>query len=342
MSELALGSGRSMNSKFLIDAVFRQTTVLIAQLSTAAGIRAPLAHIADRVFVDLAREIEAQGVGRKVVADMFGLALRTYQKKVQRLTESASERDQTLWQAVLEELGSGTKTRQALLERFVADGEAEVGAVLNDLLSSGLVYCTGRGNRALYGQTTDADRRALVERDDRDALRGMVWLEVHQNEPVPRADILEQLREADPVSVEAAVDALLADGTLSEDAEGRLRSQNLVIPLGSELGWETAVFDHFRAVCNAIGSKVRYGKTLAAQGDVVGGATLSFSIDEQHPRRAEVLGLLARVRTLVNELWSEVSEHNQAHPIPEERAAVVTFYFGQCVEGPALPTAEAP
>src|SRR5690606_34092610 len=109
------------------------------------------------------------------VADMFGLALRTYQKKVQRLTESASERDQTLWQAVLEELGSGPKTREALLARFADDGEAEVGAVLNDLLSSGLIYCTGRGNRALYGQTTDEDRRALVERDDREALRGMVW-----------------------------------------------------------------------------------------------------------------------------------------------------------------------
>src|SRR5262245_46477549 len=88
---LHLTSGAaSMDTRMLIDAIVQQTTALIAQLSTAAGIRAPLAHVADQVFVDLAREIERQGVGRKVVADMFGLALRSYQRKVQRLTESAS------------------------------------------------------------------------------------------------------------------------------------------------------------------------------------------------------------------------------------------------------------
>ena len=66
-----------MNVKLLVDAIMRQTTVLVAQLSTAAGVRAPLAHVADQVFLSLAREIEAQGVGKKVVADMFGMALRS-------------------------------------------------------------------------------------------------------------------------------------------------------------------------------------------------------------------------------------------------------------------------
>jgi hypothetical protein len=36
-----------VNGKLLIDAIMRQTTVLVAQLSTAAGIRAPFAHVAD-------------------------------------------------------------------------------------------------------------------------------------------------------------------------------------------------------------------------------------------------------------------------------------------------------
>src|SRR5688572_33330965 len=85
-----------MNTKLLIDAIVHQTTLLIAQLSTAAGIRAPLAHIADQVFLELSREIEAQGVSRRVAADMFGLAIRTYQKKVQRVMESVTVRDRTL------------------------------------------------------------------------------------------------------------------------------------------------------------------------------------------------------------------------------------------------------
>ena len=85
-----------MNTKLLVDSIVRQTTVLIAQLCTAAGVRAPLAQIADQVFLGLSRELETQGVGRKVAADMFGLALRSYQKKVQRLTESETQRDKTL------------------------------------------------------------------------------------------------------------------------------------------------------------------------------------------------------------------------------------------------------
>ena len=93
-----------MDTKLLIDAIVQHKTVLIAQLSTAAGIRAPLARLADQVFLELSREIEAQGISRKVAADMFGLAIRTYQKKVQRLTESASEPNRTLWQAVLEHM----------------------------------------------------------------------------------------------------------------------------------------------------------------------------------------------------------------------------------------------
>ena len=76
-----------MNLKLLMDGVVRQTTVLLAQLSTTAGARSPLAHVADQVFVELAREIESQGVRRQVVADMFGMALRSYQKKMRRLTE---------------------------------------------------------------------------------------------------------------------------------------------------------------------------------------------------------------------------------------------------------------
>jgi hypothetical protein len=85
-----------------VDAIVRQTTVLIAQLCTTAGIRAPLAQVAEQVFLGLARELEAQGVGRKVAADMFGLALRSYQKKLHRLSESSSVRNHTLWEAMLD------------------------------------------------------------------------------------------------------------------------------------------------------------------------------------------------------------------------------------------------
>src|SRR6187402_3321694 len=105
-----------MTIQILIDSLVRQVTVLIAQLSTAGGVRAPLAHIANQVFVQLARELDAQGVSRKVSADMFGMALRAYVRKVRRLDESATESEQTLWQAVLTFIKQGPLvTRERVL-----------------------------------------------------------------------------------------------------------------------------------------------------------------------------------------------------------------------------------
>jgi hypothetical protein len=94
---------------------------------------------ADQIFLELAREIESNGVGRKVAADMFGFALRTYQAKVQRLSESASERNRTLWQAIYQcVLDAGSISRQRIEEHFKRDPSADVAAVLHDLVQSRL------------------------------------------------------------------------------------------------------------------------------------------------------------------------------------------------------------
>jgi hypothetical protein len=77
-----------MNITVLIDSIVRQVTVLIAQLATAGGTRSPVAHLANQVFVQLARELESQGVSRKVSADMFGMALRAYVRKLRRLSDA--------------------------------------------------------------------------------------------------------------------------------------------------------------------------------------------------------------------------------------------------------------
>src|SRR5262245_12495613 len=184
-----------MNTRLLIDAIVRQTTVLVAQLSTAAGIRAPLAHVADEVFVSLAREIESQGVGRKVVADMFGLALRTYQKKIERLTESVTERERTLWEAVLDfiEQQSGA-TRDQVLDQFARDEERDVIGVLTDLVGSGLLHASGRGAAAVYGLTSDAERRLFTEASDTEAKGAIAWATIRGAPGTNTASLAEALR----------------------------------------------------------------------------------------------------------------------------------------------------
>ncbi len=329
-----------MDAKLLIDSIVQQTTVLIAQLSTAAGIRAPLAHIADQVFVSLAREIEAQGVGRKVVADMFGLALRTYQRRVQRLTESATVGDRTLWEAVLEFLQQGPATRDRLRERFRRDGEEDLGAVLNDLVTSGLVYSTGRAEAAVYGLASEQDQRAVFDKQNLEGLANMIWQRVFVLGGASD-EVLTQEFPVDESRRQEAVAALLGDGRLVETAPGRYHAKNFLVPVGATQGWEAAVFDHFSAMAQAIASKLERRATpgheaLAQQDALVGGGTLTFTVYDGHPKQDEVLGLLARFRVELDELWKQVSEHNRTHPVLWETSKQVRFYFGQDVR-PSTP-----
>ncbi len=324
-----------MNTRLLIDFIVRQTTVLLGQLSTAAGIRAPLAHVADEVFLSLSREIEAQGVGRKVAADMFGLALRAYQKKVARLSGSISATDRTLWEAVLDVVSErDSVTRQELLRRFALDGEREVIGVLTDLVNSGLVHVTGRGVGAVYGPTTDAERRALVEGDDEDSAAAVAWVAVRGAPGVTVAELATSLRLR-PEACAAAVERLLRDGRITRAGEGEtatLSATPLIVPVGAEMGWEAAVLDHFRAVANALAAKVRAGQTRSAADDATGGLTVSFHVSDEHPLRTKVREMLPRVRAEVNALWNEVETFNRAHPIAEQDLERVWFYTGQYVE----------
>ena len=317
-----------MESKLLIDSIVRQTTVLIAQLSTAAGLRAPLAHVADQVFLQLAREIEGQGVGRKVAADMFGLALRTYQRKVQRLTAGATEENKTLWQTVLEFLESGPASRSRLQERFQYDGEEHVGAVLNDLQSSGLIYCTGRGDAAVYGLTSAEDRAAVSAQQSQDALQNLVWVTVFQSPLVTRTQLAAQLHMKQEL-VDQAVAASLQEGLLQESNSGQLEASNVVIPLAASRGWEAAVFDHFSTVCHAIVGKLQKRGTPEAA--FFGGMTVNFTVYDGHPYADEVKHLLPTMRKRINTLWKKVSDYNHSHPVNGRPAERVQFYFGQNV-----------
>jgi len=130
-----------MNTRLLIDGVVQQTMVLLAQLATSGGLRAPLAHVAGQAFLGLAKELERQGIGKKVSADMFGMALRTYQRRTQRLVQSHTDAGRSLWETVLEFIDAhGPVSRSQLLERFRHDDERAVRGVLRDLTESGLVF----------------------------------------------------------------------------------------------------------------------------------------------------------------------------------------------------------
>ena len=71
-----------MQPQPLIHAVVQETMILVAHLATAGGVRAPVARIANQVFAELAEQLSAQSVTKTVIADMFGMALSTYHRRV--------------------------------------------------------------------------------------------------------------------------------------------------------------------------------------------------------------------------------------------------------------------
>jgi hypothetical protein len=315
-----------MHIQFLVDDIMRQTTVLIAQLATAAGLRAPLARIADQVFVDLANELESQGVRRKVAADMFGLALRGYQNKLRRIAENQEQTSETLWQALYAELAGGSHTRAELDVRFRRTDPKQLSATLLDMTQSGVAYSSGKGQETVYGLTSESDRTRIALTQNRDALKRMVLFLAASDSARTVTSLREQLRISSESLTELLTE-LQAEGRIGVHEE-QLLAHPFEVPLGTEQGWETAICDHFRAVASTIAAKV--GNPRSSTNDLTGGGTLCFRVHREHPNAAEVYTLLNETRKRANALWAAVVQHNERHPPPDE-VDRVTFYFGQHV-----------
>jgi len=321
------------NPQLLIDAVVQQTMVFIAQLATAGGVRAPLAGVAQQVFADLTAELERQGVTKKVIADMFGMALRTYHRKSQELRQSQTEVGRSLWEAVYAHLGERTRASAAdILHRFRADDAEVVTGILNDLVASGLVYRTGRGALATY-KLADQDDFDSLDESRAEANRYLVWFTVYRNGPLDLARASE-LARVKPDACDLALRELVQSGRMTAaEQEGRtvFRCDTFDVPLGSTQGWEAAVLDHFQAMTGAILRKLARGPTPAGQQELIGGSTWSLDVWPGHPLENRAKGTLSRVRQELEALRREIDDTNRECSPPEAIERVVV-YVGQNVQ----------
>ncbi len=321
-----------MNIKVLIDMIVRQTTVLIAHLATSAGLRAPLAHLANQVFIELVAELESQGLGRKVIADMFGLALRSYQLKVRRLSESSSVQNRSLWEAVFAYLQSQKRivTRAQILMHFVHDDESVLRSVLHDLVESGLVFKTGRADATAY--RIMAEEEMATVGDPQARLETLLWVWIYRQAPGVEADLWERF-STDQDKVRESLQRLMDDGRVeSVETEEGLTYQctTYFVPLGEPAGFEAALFDHYQAMVGAFCTKLDQ-RHSALPRDVVGGSTYSFDVWEGHPHYEEAYGLLGEMRERVSNLWSQVDAYSRNQKETLQKSDKVTFYMGQNV-----------
>jgi hypothetical protein len=324
-----------VNVNLLIDAIVRQTTVLIAQLATTSGSRAQLAHTANQVFLDLVRELKDQGLANKVIADMFGLTLRTYHNKISRLAESSTERGRSLWEALLTYVQEhGTVRRVDLLIRFSGDDEATIRGVLKDLVDSGMLFRSGRGDRSTYRAASPEDVSAEAGGADL-RMANFAWVAIHRYGPITRSELAAHVPAGeDPL--DAALAKLVSDGRVTaSETEGRIhyRSAECVIPIGTLGGWEAAVFDHYQAMVTALCTKLRLGKTHATADEWIGGSTYGFAVWEGHPEFAEATGFLKETRSRAVAIRKRVEAYNAGHAAPEGALRQVIAYVGQTVLG---------
>jgi hypothetical protein len=322
-----------MNLHLLIEAIVRQTTVLIAQLATVAGGRATLASTADQVFLSLVNELKQQGLSNKVIADMFGLALRTYHNRLQRLAESKSFEGRSVWETVYEFVREeGPVTRTQVLAKFFRDEPQQVRAVLADLVNSELLVRSGRGEstsfRVLSEEEVPASEAPPLER-----ICCLLLVAIHRFGPLPVSELANvvPLTEND---MSRALEQLLGDGRVrrAQDNPNLLVADNYLIPVGEPAGFEAAVFDHYQALVTALCVKLRGSQLRSLPDDWVGGSTYCYDIWPDHPLHAEVSGFLANSRRQAVALRQRVEAHNRAHPRPAEQPAQrFTAYVGQSV-----------
>lgn len=317
-----------MTVELLIEAIVRQTTILIAQLATSGGARAALAQVADQVFLDLVHELERQGVSRKVSADMFGLGLRTYQRKIQRFLESSTERGRSLWVAVLDYVQQAAGvTRAELLAQFASDDESQVRGVLRDLMESGLIVASGSGPRLSYRVTSEDELARLRQVQSNDGLDELLWAMIYREGP----STLAALKKIHTVvsELEPALARLQAAGRIEQTApDGPYTARTLVLPLGSPVGWEAAVFDHFKAVVNTITRRLGMARKSTALADRVGGSTYTLDVWPGHPHAERAYETLKQLRSQIGQLREEVEQYNALHPVPE-RYTQILMYVGQ-------------
>ncbi|MFT3921569.1 MAG: hypothetical protein QM778_03445 [Myxococcales bacterium] len=321
-----------MNAHLLIDAVVQQTMVFIAELATAGGVRAPLAGVAEQVFLDLTRELAQRGVKKKVIADMFGMALRTYHRRLRELSESRTVVGKTVWEAVLEFVREREPVSgRAVLDRFAGDDPEVVSGVLSDLSHSGLIYRAGRGDDARYRIANEADfgsdspgRSSVHEH--------LVWLTVYRNGPCDESTVQSVARLGEGIA-RACLERLAQDGRVRvvHKPEGTLyAAERFEVPVGAAVGWEAAVFDHYQALVTAVITKLKRGSARGEASDHTGGSTWTLEVWPGHPLELEAKTTLRGVRAQVDALRARVDAYRHQPPqgAPVDR---VVFYAGQYV-----------
>ena len=222
-------------------------------------------------------------------------------------------------------------SRAEVLLRFAADDELQVRSVLHDLCESGLVSVSGAGAQLDYRVTDAEELESLHHGRGAEGLSELLWALIYREGPLSVNELATRTA-LDPSELRESLDRLAAEGRIqssSHTSPPRYHTKELVLPLGSPVGFEAAVFDHFQAMVNTVTCRLNT-EPASDHARLIGGSTYTLEVWPGHPLQQRVYGTLARVRSELGELRQQVEQHNARVEIPDEHTKV-TLYAGQCL-----------
>jgi len=222
-------------------------------------------------------------------------------------------------------------TRLEILQRFSRDDEAQLRAVLHDLCDSQLIFASGAGASASYRAASEDELATLQRKQGSEGADELLVALMYREGPVTLRQVVDMV-QGDSVAVEAGIVRLLNAGRIEcieQEGVTRYHARALLVPLGAPVGWEAAVFDHFKALVATILGRLRENRSAALE-DMVGGSTYTIDVWPGHPLAEEAYGTLSRVRLMLSDLRARVAEFNDVRDVPENHTRVV-MYVGQCL-----------
>jgi hypothetical protein len=225
----------------------------------------------------------------------------------------------------------GLVTRLELLTRLSSDDESQVRAVLRDLCESQLLFSSGVGSSTSYRAASDEELASLKRKQGMEGADELLLALMFREAPPTVSETAQKVQTEVP-EVEATLARLLAAGRIERifpdgASEPRYQARQRVIPLGAPVGWEAAVFDHYKALVTTILGRLREDRPAALE-DQIGGSTYTIDVWDGHPLADEVYGALGRMRAQLSELRTRVLDFNTEGDLPDVHNRVV-IYVGQ-------------
>ena len=136
------------------------------------------------------------------------------------------------------------------------------------------------GASTVYRAASEEELGALWRLQGAEGFDELLWALVYRDGPITLAELVQQVHVDEPTLGEALA-RLSGSGRIESTERGgasAYTARRLLIPLGSPVGWEAAVYDHFKAMVNTIAGKLREDRSAPTLSDRVGGSTYTLDV----------------------------------------------------------------